>query len=164
MPPRTRPMPGPAAPMPRTDWLSRSGILKPGPGPGRSRNQHPRGSGPSAALRELVLERDGRACVCCGLSVVGQVYSLQHRQRRSQGGRNVASNLITMLGDGTRGCHARVDSRIDLEDEAKGFTVRSWDDPALVPVMVFEADGSGALVYLLDDGSVSATPPLGGAA
>lgn len=109
-------------------------------------------TGPSRKVRNLVLERDGRACVCCGRSVIGQVYSLQHRKRRSQGGTNSPSNLVTVLGDGTTGCHQRIDSRKDPHDEARGYTVRSWDDPALVGVMIFSEGASGVTRWLSDDG------------
>ena len=120
-----------------------------------------RDTGPSRKVRALVLERDGHACVCCGRSVIGQVYSLQHRKRRSQGGGNSPSNLVTVLGDGTRGCHQRIDSRRDPADGAKGFTVRSWQDPALIPVMVFSEHGSGAAVYLTSEGTYSCEAPEG---
>ena len=111
----------------------------------------PRNTGPSRKVRELVLERDGHACVCCGRSVIGRPYSLQHRKRRSQGGGNEPSNLITVLGTGTTGCHERIDSRRDPRDEARGYTVRSWDDPAQVGVMVFSEGGSGTTKYAWDD-------------
>ena len=93
-------------------------------------------------------------------SIIGQRYSIQHRKRRSQGGSNDLPNLLTVLGDGTRGCHARIDSRIDPDDEARGYTVRSWQDPALVPVMLFEPSGSGITVWLTADGRYSTDPPL----
>jgi hypothetical protein len=120
----------------------------------RSEPKHarPKDTGPSRKVRALVLERDGYSCVCCGRSVIGQRYSLQHRKRRSQGGTNSPSNLLTVLGDGTRGCHARIDSRIDPHDEARGYTVRSGQDPALVPVMVFSEGGSGVTAWPTDDG------------
>ena len=135
---------------------------RPRPNPGHARGSG--NSGPTATVRRLVLERDGYACVCCGTSVIGRRYSLGHRLRASQGGKAVPSNLLTFLGLGGELCHGRIDARRDPADEDKGFTVRSFQDPALVPVMFFEPDGSGALVYLLDDGTVSATPPVGGAA
>jgi hypothetical protein len=116
-------------------------------------------TGPDRKTRLLVLERDGHACVCCGISVIGQVYSLQHRQRRSQGGNSCAANLLVVLGDGTRGHHARIDSRIDPEDEAKGYTVRSRMDPHLVSVMVFTSPGgSGVTQYPTCDGGWSSAP------
>ena len=121
--------------------------------------RRPRDTGPDKATRLLVLERDSYACVCCGVSVEGRLYSLQHRKRRSQGGTNDATNLVTVLGDGTQGCHARIDSRIDPADEARGYTCRSYQDPALVPVMVFEASASGITVWLTADGQYSTEPP-----
>lgn len=116
-------------------------------------------TGPSETVRKLVLERDDYRCVCCGLSVIGQQYSLQHRLRRSQGGDSTPVNLVTVLGTGTTGHHARIDSRRDPHDEARGYTVRSWDDPALVPVMIMSAAGAGALVWLTPEGTYSTEPP-----
>jgi hypothetical protein len=118
-----------------------------------------RDTGPDRRTRALVLERDGYACVCCGRTIAGQRYSLQHRKRRSQGGDNSPPNLLTVLGDGTTGCHARIDSRADPHDEAKGYTVRSHDDPALVPVMFFSEHGSGFMAWLGADGSLSFDEP-----
>jgi hypothetical protein len=124
--------------------------LKPG-------DSSPRGPDLPAETRRLVLERDGYACVCCGASVLGRPYSLQHRKRRSQGGGNSPSNLITV----TTGCHARIGSRADPADEAKGYTCRGWQDPAGVPVMVFRPGGLGAAVWLADDGTCRLEPPEG---
>jgi hypothetical protein len=113
-----------------------------------------RDTGPSQETRAMVYARDGARCVCCGLSIVGQVHSVQHRKRRSQGGTNDLSNLITVLGDGTTGHNARIDSRIDPHDEAKGYTVRSWQDPREVGVMIFDSpDGPGVTKWLSDDGA-----------
>ena len=44
---------------------------------------------PCLAVRKLVLERDGYACIDCGTSIIGQHYSLGHRLRASQGGKPV---------------------------------------------------------------------------
>ena len=120
-------------------------------------------TGPDAATRALVLTRDGHACVCCGRSIVGQVYSLQHRKRRSQGGDNSPCNLITVLGDGTSGCHARIDSRQDPHDAARGYTCQSWEDPASVPVMYFDESGCGVTFYLEADGGLTVDAPVGAA-
>jgi hypothetical protein len=120
-------------------------------------------SGPTAAVRKLVLERDGYACFCCGKSIIGQRYSLGHRLRASQGGKPVPSNLLTFLGWGGELHHGRIDSRRDPADEAKGYTVRSWDNPLLIPVMVFSEGGSGFTAWLGDDGQYHFDGPQDGA-
>jgi hypothetical protein len=117
-----------------------------------------RDTGPGRATREAVYERDHWACVCCGVSIFGRRYSLQHRKRRSQGGDACPANLVTVLGDGVTGCHARIDSRIDPEDEARGYTVRSRQDPHLVSVMVFGPGGGGASLFATCDGQWSTSP------
>jgi 5-methylcytosine-specific restriction endonuclease McrA len=142
--------------LPRTGWtLARRSGIRPvsarREGAGRKTAAR-RDTGPSRKVRALVLARDGYACVCCGQSVIGRPYSLQHRKRRSQGGGNSASNLVTVLGTGTTLCHERIDSRRDPHDEARGYTVRSWQDPALIPVMIFSEGGSGVTAWLWDDG------------
>ena len=121
-------------------------------------------TGPDRLTRALVLERDGYACVCCGTPIAGRPYSLQHRKRRSQGGGNSPSNLVVVLGTGTTGCHERIDSRRDPGDEAKGYTCRSWQDPALVPVEIRRADGRTERVWLWDDGRYHQEAPQGVAA
>lgn len=149
--------------MKRSVPLSRVTPLRSQPAAGEVSRRVPlrtsrRDTGPSAKVRRLVLERDGWACVCCGRSIIGQPYSLQHRQRRSQGGGNSPSNLVTVLGTGTTGCHERIDSRREPDDEARGLTVRSWDDPALVPVVV--AAPAGLIrVWLSDDGTYLTRAP-----
>jgi hypothetical protein len=147
----------------RTSGLPRTGGLsRVTPTPRAARVRKPvRDTGPSRKVRALVLARDGYCCVCCGRPVIGEPYSLQHRRRRSQGGDNSPSNLVTVLGTGTTGCHQRIDSRRDPSDEAKGYTVRSWDDPALTPVMVFSPHGSGMTLWLTADGTYSTEPPEG---
>jgi hypothetical protein len=143
-----------------TKGLARTAGLSRGTGlPRTERKRKPaRDTGPSAKVRALVLARDGYACVCCGRSVIGQPYSLQHRKRRSQGGDNSPSNLITVLGTGSTGCHERIDSRREPGDEANGYTVRSWDDPELVPVTFF-SQGSGVTLWLTRDGKRTAVDP-----
>ena len=117
-----------------------------------------RGTGPDRRTRQAVYKRDGYACVCCGTPVEGRPHSVGHRKRRSQGGGNQMSNLLTFLGLGVNPLdpddhHARIDSRKDPHDEAKGYTVRSHKDPAQVSVMVFSEGGSGVSLYPHDDGT-----------
>jgi len=123
-----------------------------------------RNSGPSAAVRALVLARDGWACVCCGFPVADRRHSLGHRLRASQQGKPVPSNLLTFLGLGVNALdpddhHARVDSRRDPDDEAKGYSVRSYKNPLLVSVMVFSPHGSGMSLWLDDLGNYLTEPP-----
>jgi hypothetical protein len=109
-------------------------------------------------VRELVLERDAHCCVCCGRSVLGQRYSLGHRLRASQGGKAVASNLLTFLGLGGEACHGRIDSRRNPSDEINGYTVRSFMDPLQVRVLLTFPDGSKGRKYLWDDGTCRNEP------
>ena len=152
-PPRTRPLEPGKGPTRRMRLARRVPLRPAGADPERKNAATGRRyTGPAPKVRALVLARDGYACVCCGRSVEGRPYSLQHRKRRSQGGTNSPSNLITVLGTGTTGCHERIDSRRDGHDQAKGYTVRSWDDPAQVGVMVFSEGGSGVTRWLSSDG------------
>jgi hypothetical protein len=116
--------------------------------------------GPTPEVRALVLARDGYACACCGVSVIGRRYSLGHRLRASQGGKPVPSNLLTFLGLGGEACHGRIDQRRRPADEDRGLTVRSYMDPALVPVTLFD----GRRVWLDDAGRYLDCEPEGLAA
>jgi len=124
----------------------------------------PGDTGPDAATRQAVRERDGFACVCCGTSIIGRPSSIGHRKRRSQGGTNSLSNLLTFLGFGDGRTaddhHWRIDKRIDPMDELHGYTVRREGNPLLVSVTYFGRDGSGPERYLHDDGSLEAWPEV----
>jgi hypothetical protein len=136
-------------PLPPSGSLNRAGFKRgaerrrtplPGLAAGQGRAQKAsRDTGPSKRTRKLVLERDGYCCVCCGKSVIDQVYSLQHRDARGSGGTsdpmaNSPVNLVTMLGDGITGCHGRVELRKDPADGPKGYRLETGQDPALTPV------------------------------
>lgn len=76
-------------------------------------------------------------CWCCG----GRWESLHHIYPRSQGGDDVLANLAPVCGDGTRGCHGRL--------EARDPVARSLLRHALMPshVVYLEGklgDGTGA--------------------
>jgi hypothetical protein len=119
--------------------------------------------------REFVLRRDGYACVCCGISIIGREYSLQHRDARGMGGSRdphsgCSCNLVTMLGSATTECHGRVESNADPEDEAKGYALRSGQIARFAPVMVFDASGGGATLYPSCDGEWTTAAPSGVAA
>jgi hypothetical protein len=114
-----------------------------------------RDTGPDRTTRELVLERDDYRCAVCGDSIVGGVRSIHHHRRnRGSGGSsdpaiNAPSNLLTVCGDGTSGCHGWIGANPDEAMDA-GFAVslNSSDAPAQVPV----DHAVYGLVYLRDDG------------
>jgi hypothetical protein len=128
-----------------------------------------RDTGPGRKTRLAVYERDGWACACCGTPVDGRPHSVGHRKRRSQGGGNKMSNLLTFLGLGINPLdpddhHARIDSRRRASDEASGYTVRSYRDPALVPVQRYAEGGGLVREWLTDDGRRVKEAPEGAAA
>lgn len=147
-------------PLPRTEWLSRSGGAKPRPNPGRSRNQHPRDTGPDATTRAAVYAREGMQCAACGVALGdGAWKSIQHRVRRQVGG-NGLPNLVLLCGSATSpGCHRKAEDRID-EMHAAGFWLRADENPAEVPILLAGADG-GIKVWLTADGGYSTAAPTG---
>jgi hypothetical protein len=110
---------------------------------------------PDAATRTLVLERDGYRCVCCGRSVTGEPFMLL---RRSRGGGDSPPNLITALGTPISGCAGRIGSRGDPDDEVKGYSIQSGQNPAEVPVVLFSGDGPGVPLFLGEEGFYHAGP------
>lgn len=151
-------MPARNAPMNRTPFARTPPTIRTVAAVRRARD-----TGPDQKTRNIVLERDGFCCVCCGKSVEGQRYSLGHRLRASQGGKPVPSNLLTFLGWGGQACHGRIDNREDPADEDHGYTVRRGKNPALIAVTIFTRDGG--LVRWPDDlGNWLPEPPEGAVA
>lgn len=120
-------------------------------------------TGPSQAIRQLVMERDGFQCVRCGHPVSGEPgigYSVHHRTPRGMGGSkdprlNLPSALLLLCGSGVTGCHGAVESRRDVARE-HGYLVWRSLEPTEVPVTVaiWPAQGNSPAVtvsYLLDD-------------
>lgn len=106
---------------------------------------------PDTATRRLVLQRDGYACICCGVPFLGKPYSVQHRKHRSQGGTNSPSNLIMVL----ESCAERIRSHRDPRDEESGYSLRADQDPELVPILLYRRIG----VWLAPDGRYRCEPP-----
>lgn len=109
---------------------------------------------PAFGACATVLRRDNWACACCGTAIAGRPFSVRYR---SPGWGDSPANLLTFLGDGKRqddpaDHSARVDFRRDQRDEAKGYSLRSGQNPLLVPVTIFSPDGPGMLLWLSDDG------------
>jgi hypothetical protein len=91
------------------------------------------------ATRELVYERDELSCFCCGVSLLGQPFSLQHRDARGMGGSSdplihSPANLILLRGTGITECHGRVEQRGEADNVA-GYWLRHGQDPAETPVL-----------------------------
>lgn len=95
-------------------------------------------TGPDLGTVLRVLERDGHACVRCGKAIRGdrgRDWSLQHRKPRGQGGTNDPSNLLSVCGSGTTGCHGHMESyRTEAYD--KGWLVHRNVDPRAKAVLV----------------------------
>jgi hypothetical protein len=127
------------------------------------------GSGPGAvglAVVRLVCERDGYLCACCGRSVIGQPHTAGYRKLPHAGGTGDPPNMLTFLGVGINPLdpddhYARIRSRREPEDAARGYCLRPGDDPELVPVVVMSAGGTGVTVWLTRDGRLSFDPPPG---
>ena len=109
-----------------------------------SRRPRPRRTGPDDLTRELVRLRFHGRCCRCGHDGA----TIQHRIPRALGGTsrpeiNFPSNLLWVCGSGTTGCHGHMESQ-RTEAYAKGWLVRHGQDPATVPVELW--DGRRVLV------------------
>lgn len=109
--------------------------------------------------RDLVVERAGYCCERCGRYAEGG--SVHHRSARRMGGskdpaKNDVSNLLLPRGSGTTECHGEVESKAP-EHYAEGWLVRSWNDPAAVPIK-HHAHG---LVWLTPHGTYEYAAPEG---
>lgn len=98
----------------------------------------PKDTGPDRATRELVYERDDWCCFCCGVPLLNQPRSLQHRDDRGMGGTrrpevNSPANLILLAGSGVTACHGRVERRCPVDND-RGYWLKHGQDPATTPV------------------------------
>lgn len=102
-------------------------------------------------VRVQVLLRDHNCCRRCGVHLSVRGYSLHHRQGRRGEDANRLSNLVTLCGSGTTGCHGYVHAHPE-KSYAKGWMVRrqGLDDPEEVPLI----DVAGRMFGLTDDGQV----------
>jgi hypothetical protein len=114
-------------------------------------------TGPDQATVDAVLQRDGYSCVVCGGAAHGTRsvdWSIHHRLRRSQGGDNRPSNLVTTCGHGTAGDHGLIHSAPAAARKA-GWMLRRGQDPEQVPM----AHALHGLVFLRNDGGWSSRRP-----
>lgn len=119
----------------------------------------PRATPPNRrTVMSLVNQRDGDHCRRCGIDwpSAGYQFSRHHRIPRGAGGSALvdrASNVITLCGSGTTGCHGWVESHRE-EAEILGYLLPKLNpdiDPEQEPVFVHEF----GWVLLGDDGSIT---------
>ena len=130
--------------------------------PRRTPPKPARDTGPSRLVRAIVLERDGYRCARDGRPAGPGIgpYSIQHRIARGVGGTNALPNLLLLCGSGTTLCHGEVETKRGDHDRARGYWLKSHQNPRAVGVMYFERpDGPGVTAWLCDDGSLSFEAP-----
>lgn len=123
-----------------------------------------RSTGPSPAVVDAVLERDHWSCVLCDEGIVGERgrdWSIGHRIPRGMGGTtdpriNLPSNLITLCGSGSTGCHGATEGPLRGMAYREGWLVRRHDDPRLIPVLI---ERGRRYVYLTNDCKRTEEPP-----
>lgn len=87
-------------------------------------------TGFSPAVSALIEKRSGGVCEGCGVAPATEKH---HRQFRSRGGSNRASNGLHLCGWGNHtGCHGR--AHAGAIGESLGWAIRSGFDPLEVPV------------------------------
>lgn len=114
-------------------------------------------TGPDRPTVDCVLERDGHSCVVCSGALHGQRgidWSVHHRKLRSQGGDNRPSNLVSVCGHGTAGCHGDIHAAPAKAEEA-GWIVKRDEDPTQKLI----AHALHGYVFLGNDGSWSLRRP-----
>lgn len=107
-----------------------------------------------AATVKLVRERDGHACVSCGRT---RDLTTQHRRARGMGGSrwpgiNLPSNLLTLCGSGTTGCHGWVEERPSQAKDLGLAVSQHHPNPGAVPVFTWRG-----WLLLNDDGTTEET-------
>lgn len=103
-------------------------------------------SGPGAAARTYVCERDGNRCRRCGHGVLSPWRHLHHRRRRSQGGTDGLANLVLLCAR----CHREVHAGPRVARN-EGWLVGHGGDPERIPVL----DTVLGWVLFDDDGGVN---------
>ena len=91
----------------------------------------------SERTRELVRQRANNRCDLCGSRILAGVAQLHHRSPRKAGGSSNAdlgspanALLLHVL------CHARVE-KDRSRSYSMGWLVHAWDNPAEIPVRLF---------------------------
>lgn len=127
-----------------------------------------RSTGPTPAVRALVVERAGGACELCR-EPLGDVWSLHHRLPRRMGGTrrgwiNSPSNLLAVCGTGTTGCHGYIEIH-RVEALGCGWLLPDGQHPDQVSVLLPRPTLRGHVArerWLHPDGTYT-TKPVDGA-
>jgi hypothetical protein len=130
---------------------------------GKRQRAAARNTGPSTETRAMVYARDLGWCVRCGVVLANVAHSCHHRWLLSQLGPNEFSNLLSLCGTGTTGCHGWAHAHV-AEALAAGYLVRSGIAPASVPVKRAVPGGGYVFQWPTEDGDWANEDPLGVAA
>ena len=102
----------------------------------------------------LIRQRDGNRCARCGSA---RDLHVHHRIPRSQGGQDESQVLVTLCVTCHRWAHGH-----PYDARQEGLLLRSWEDPALVPIRHFLWPhkpiwlGPELTIILTDPGQVAA--------
>lgn len=108
--------------------------------------------GTSVKLRQQVLARCNGYCESCGATLPDN-FALHHRKLRSQGGKDVLSNLLALHHE----CHnlGRPSAHLDVAwATERGLLVPSWSESVSHPLTL----PNGAKVLLDDNGGMTLLP------
>mgnify|MGYP001607457040 CR=1 FL=1 len=114
----------------------------------------------SRRVKAIVDARDAGCCRRCGREV-GEWFSRQHRIPRGAGGSarlDRASNIVTVCGSATTGCHNWMEHDHRGDAEVLGYLLPKLNpdiDPETEPIFVHEH----GWVLLGDDGSIEPCGP-----
>lgn len=123
-----------------------------------------RSTGPSSAVVDAVLERDHWSCIVCDDGVCGDRgvdWSIGHRIPRGMGGTrdpriNLPSNLLTLCGSGSTGCHGAIEGVLRAMAYREGWLLQRHCDPLVIPVLI---ERGRRYVYLTNQATYADHPP-----
>jgi hypothetical protein len=96
---------------------------------------------PTSGIRAQVLTRDGGRCVSCGSA---DALQMQHRARVGNGGSGIRPDVLELV-TACAVCNARFEADLQTRALVYGWKVRTWVNPADVPVFNIPAQQWGLL-------------------